>query len=145
MPVLLLLAACGGGDDAPEGEFRLPSSEADDHDTAYVAVVVADPPGDDLAEGAGEHVVIRNNADIRIDMGGWFLELPSGDRIPIGIGRQIDVGAELRVHPGPGETGDDAVFAGRERQGLPDEGGVVKLLDAAGAEVASFAYGAAAD
>lgn len=136
----LLLSACGGDDDLPEGTYRLPSSEIDERTTAYIAEVVAAPPGDDLAPGAGEHVVIRNNAGIRIDMGGWVIEDGDGDRLPLGIGRQIDVGAELRVHPGPGETGDDAVFAGLDAELLDDDGDVVRLLDAAGSEVMSFRY-----
>lgn len=139
---LSLLSGCGGGDDPPpEGTFELPESEAEGYDTAYIAAVVADPPGDDLTRGAGEHVVIRNNASIRIDMGGWWIDA-GGERLPLGIGRQIDVGTELRVHVGPGETGDDAVFVGLDEPVLDDDGGTVVLRDAAGSEVARFRYGA---
>lgn len=138
--VALLSVACSD-DSTPtaDGTYVLPSDEAEGYPTAYIAQVVADPPGDDLAEGAGEHVVIANNATIRIDMGGWFLEV-DGERLPLGIGRQIDVGTELRVHPGPGTTGDDAVFVGLEDEVLDDDGGEVLLLDAAGSEVAAFRY-----
>lgn len=134
------LTACGDDEPAAEpGIYRLPADEADDHETAYVAAVVADPPGDDLADGGGEHVVIANNADIRIDMGGWWLDVGS-ERLDLGIGRQIDVGAELRVHPGPGMTDDDAVFVGLDHEVLDDERGVVVLRDAAGDAVARFRY-----
>lgn len=137
--VVVLGAGCGGDAGTP-GTFELASAAAEEYSTAYVAVVVADPPGDDLAEGAGEYVVIRNNADIRIDMGGWWVDA-GGERLPLGIGRQIDVGTGLRVHPGPGETNEGAVFAGLDREVLDDDGGVVVLRDAAGSEVARFAYG----
>ncbi|MFP5322955.1 MAG: lamin tail domain-containing protein [Acidimicrobiia bacterium] len=135
-----LLAACDGGEEAVEpGTFVLPGEAAERYDTAYIAELVADPPGDDLAEGGGEHVVIANNATIRIDMGGWWLEV-GDERLPLGIGRQIDVDAELRVHPGPGETGEDAVFLGLDQEVLHDDAGTVVLKDAAGTEVARFDY-----
>lgn len=135
------LAACGDAG-APAGTYELSCSEADGYPTAYVETVVADPEGDDLAEGAGEHVVIANNATIRIDMGGWWLDV-DGERLPLGIGRQIDVGTKLRVHPGPGETTEEAVFVGLDQEVLDDDGGVVVLRDAAGSEVATFRYGTA--
>ena len=136
-----LLAGCGDDDGAPEAEgtFELPSEEAGQYPTAYIARVVADAPGDDLEEGAGEHVVIANNATIRIDMGGWWLEV-GGERLPLGIGRQIDVGTELRVHSGPGETDEEAVFVGLDTEVLDDAGGTVVLRDSAGTEVATFEY-----
>lgn len=145
--LLLVLGAGCGDDDAPAAEpgtYRIADDEAEQHETAYVAAVVADPPGDDLAEGAGEHVVIANNADIRIDMGGWWLDVGS-QRLDLGIGRQIDPGAELRVHPGPGTTDDDAVFLDLGAEVLHDERGVVVLRDAAGDAVARFRYSDAQD
>lgn len=138
---VVALTACGD-DGPPAGTYELPSSEANEYPTAYVETVVADPEGDDLAEGGGEHVVIANNATIRIDMGGWWLEVDD-ERLPLGIGRQIDVGTKLRVHPGSGETTEEAVFVGLDQEVLDDDGGVVVLRDAAGSEVATFRYGTA--
>lgn len=141
LTVAVLAAACGD-DDAPAtepGTYRIAAGEAEQYDTAYIAAVVADPPGDDLAEGAGEHVVIANKADIRIDMGGWWLDVGS-ERLDLGIGRQIDPGAELRVHPGPGTTDDDAIFLDLGTEVLDDDRGVVVLRDAAGDVVARFRY-----
>ena len=136
----LVFAGCADdGTTAEPGTFELPADRADRFPTAYITRVVADPPGDDLAEGAGEHVVIANNAEIRIDMGGWFLEV-DGERLPLGIGRQIDVGAELRVHTGTGTTDDDAVFVGLDEEVLDDDSGIVVLRDAFGGEVARFRY-----
>lgn len=107
--------------------------------TAYIARVVADPPGDDLAVGAGEHVVIRNNASIRIDMGDWYLDV-DGVRLPLGVGRQIEPRAELRIHPGPGTTTESAVFVGLDREVLGAERGTVSLRDPFGGEVSAFRY-----
>lgn len=137
--VLTVAAACGGEGDSGSGTYTLPREDAEAYETAYIAEVIADPPGDDLAEGGGEHVVIANNATIRIDMGGWWLEV-DGERLPLGIGRQIDVGTTLRVHPGSGETDEDAVFVGLDEEVLDDDVGTVVLLDAAGTEVARFEY-----
>ena len=135
------LAVAGCGEDAASSAvFELPSSEASDYPTAYVSAVAADPEGDDLTVDGGEHIVIANNADIRIDMGGWWIDV-DGERLPLGIGRQIDVGTELRVHPGPGETDEEAVFVGLDEEVLDDDAGVVVLRDAAGTEVARFEYG----
>jgi predicted small lipoprotein YifL len=132
--------ACGGG---REGPFELPTSEAAAYPTAYLAVVVADPAGDDLATGEGEHVVVRNNWDHRADLGGWWIEDADGHRLPLGVGRQLDPGAELEVHVACGDDGDEAVFACLDREVLDDDGEVLRLLDAGGGEVARFAYGTA--
>lgn len=139
--IALAVATVSCGDDqARTGTFELPSSEAEQYPTAYIAAVVADPPGDDLSPGGGEYVVIRNNASIRIDMGGWWIDT-GGARLPLEIGRQIDVDAELRVHPGSGDAGAGAVFVGLDEEALEDGGGVLVLRDSAGSQVSRFAYG----
>jgi len=138
--LMAVVVACGDDDPAPAGTFTLPTEEAASYSTAYIAEVVADPPGDDLAEGAGEHVVIRNNADIRIDMGDWGVVV-EGQRLSLGPGRQIDPDAEVRLHIGRGEDTGDAVFAGAAEEMLDDEDGLVILEDAGRGEVARFRYG----
>lgn len=133
-----LTIGCSG---AVEDPFSLPESEAEQYSTAYMSRVNPAPDGDDLAEGGGEFVVIEQNADIRVDMGGWYIEDADGNRLNLGIGRQIDPGAELRVYSGCGESIDEAVFACAGVEVLDDEGDVLTLRDSAGAEVARFAYG----
>lgn len=140
---LVLMIASGCIDDreaSEEGRYRLPAAQAAAYETAYIAEVVADPPGDDLAKGAGEHVVIRNNADIRIDMGDWGVVV-DGQRLSLGTGRQIDPDAEVRLHVGPGEDSDDTVFAGLPTELLEDDEGLVVLEDAGRGEVSRFRYG----
>ena len=57
------VAGCG----AEQDPFTLPDDQAEQYATAYLLRVEPAPDGDDLAEGAGEYVVIANNADIRVD------------------------------------------------------------------------------
>lgn len=138
--VLAFMAVAGcGGEDLPAGTYRLPNARAKEYPTAYIARVVADPPGDDLADGAGEHVVIRNNADIRIDMGDWGVVI-NGQRLSLGTGRQIDPDGEVRLHVGAGEDTRYTVFADHPRELLGDDGLVI-LEDAGRNEVARFRYG----
>lgn len=132
-----LLSGCSGGQDP----LALPESEAEQYPTAYLSRVEPAPKGGDLAEGGGEFVVVEQNADIRIDMGGWYIEDDDGNRLPLGIGRQIDVGSELRVYSSCGESTDEAVFACSDVEVLDDGGDVLTLRDSAGGEVAVFAYG----
>jgi hypothetical protein len=138
---LLLVAGCGG----PSGVYDLDVAAVDQLPSAYIATVVADPEGDDLTPGAGEHVVLRNTLDIRNDLGGWWVEDADGNRLQVGIGTQIDPGEELRVHTACGEDTAEAVFNCLETEVLGDDGDVLVLRDAAGTEVHRFAYGRAAD
>lgn len=136
---LLLIGSCSSSSDAlvlPESE-----AEAEQYPTAYLSRVEPAAEGDDLAEGAGEFVVIEQNADIRVDMGGWWIDDADGNRLSLGIGRQIDVGAELRVYSSCGESSEEAVFACVGSEVLDDTGDVLTLRDSAGGEVAVFAYG----
>ena len=141
--VLVVVAGCGDG--AGPGTFTLPGDQVKEHDTSYIATVVADPAGDDLAEGVGEHLVIRSNFDHRTDMGGWDVEDSDGNRLPLGIGRQLDAGAELRVYSSCGEGTDEAVYACLDEPVLDDDGDIVKLVDSGGTEVMRFAYGTEAE
>lgn len=124
-----------------EDPFSLPASEAGQYPTAYMSRVEPAPEGDDFAEGGGEFVVIEQNADIRVDMGGWYVEDADGNRLDLGIGRQIDPGAKLRVYSSCGESTDEAVFACSEVEVLDDQGDVLTLRDSAGGEVAVLPYG----
>ena len=132
-----LVSGCSSGEDP----FTLPESEAEQYPTAYLSRVGPAPQGDDLVEGGGEYVVVEQNSDIRIDMGGWYIEDADGNTLPLGIGRQIDVGSELRVYSSCGESSDAAVFACVGTEVLDDAGDTLTLRDSAGGEVAVFPYG----
>jgi hypothetical protein len=105
--------------------------------SAYIATVVADPEGDDLAPGAGEHVVLRNSLDVRNDLGGGGLRM--------GTATDCRSASGTRVHTACGEDTAEAVFNCLETEVLGDDGDVLVLRDAAGTEVHRFAYGRAAD
>ena len=122
-------------------ELVLPGSAAEQYEGAYMARVTPAPAGDDMAERDGEYVVVENKADIRYDVGGWYIEDADGNRLNLGIGRQIEVGGELRVYSSCGESTDEAVFACAEDEVLDDKSDVLTLRDSAGGEVAEFAYG----
>lgn len=129
----VVLSACSAGN----GTYTLPDDEAERYDTAYIAAVAPQGTAQD-----GEHLVLRNRHEIvRADLGGWWIEDADGERIPIPFSRQIDPGEDLRVHTGTGEDGDDAIHAGLTGDVLDDDGDVLILRDAAGTEVARFAYG----
>ena len=139
---IALLAACSG---SAENSWSLSESETEQYPTAYLSRVDPAPEGDDLEEGAGEFVVVKQNAHIRVDMGGWYIEDTDGNRLNLGINRQIDVGAQLRVYSSCGESTDDAVFACVGAEVLDDEGDVLTLRDSAGGEVALLPYGTERD
>ena len=61
--------------------------------------------------------------------------------LPVRVGRQIDVGAQLRVHTSFGEDSEQAVFVCLDGEALNDQSGTVMLFDAAGTEVAPLKYG----
>ncbi|GAB2739145.1 lamin tail domain-containing protein [Nocardioides pakistanensis] len=138
---LVLAGLAAGCSDDLSDELSLSGTEAEAYATAYLSQVEPAPEGDDLADGAGEYVVIEQNADIRVDMGGWYIEDADGNRLSLGIGRQIDPGAELRVYSSCGESSDEAVFVCADQEVLDDEGDVLTLRDSAGGEVATFTYG----
>lgn len=133
---LIMLAGCGEEQDP----LTLPDDQAEQYATAYLLRVEPAPDGDDLTDGGGEYVVIANNADIRVDMGGWYIDDAAGNRLNLGIGRQIDVGAELRVYSSCGESTEQAVFACVGAEVLDDQGDVLTLRDSAGTEVAELRY-----
>jgi micrococcal nuclease len=137
--LLVAVAVVAGCTSATPGVFE--PEAVDEGATAYIARVVADPEGDDLAEGAGEHVVISHDLEIRNDLGGWWIENADGQRLNLGIGTQIDPGESLQVHTGCGEPDGTAVFNCLDEEVLGDAGDVLVLRDAAGAEVDRFAYG----
>lgn len=64
----------------------------------------------------------------------------AGNRLKLGLGRQIEVGAKLRVYSRCGETTEEAVFACVGVEVLGDQGDVPTFWDSAGTEVAELRY-----
>ncbi|MGH3441959.1 MAG: lamin tail domain-containing protein [Nitriliruptorales bacterium] len=140
LPLCAAMLAGSCGSPGTPGTHTLPADEAAQYLTAYIAVVVADPPGDDLEPGGGEHVVVRNNWDHRADLGGWAIEDRDGNRLPIPFSVQIDPDAELRFFTGNGEDTDADFFAGLDHEVLDDDGDTLRLLDSSDKEVAAMTY-----
>jgi hypothetical protein len=90
-------------------------------------------------------VVVSNNASIRTDMGGWYVEDADGNSLPLGIGTQVDEGAQLRLYSACGENTAEKIFACADTEVLDDGGETLTLHDSAGGEVAQFAYGDATE
>lgn len=97
---------------------------------------------------ANERVEVRTDArathGVPVDLSGWKLELPRGDAWVIPDGTVIDEAHPLRVLVGDGEDArlDDAVLRHLPGADLfPDDGGVVRLIDANGRLVSLFGYG----
>ena len=135
-----VVAGCNAEASGQE-EILLPETAAKQYTDAYMARVVPASGEDDLAKGAGEFVVLVNPADFPTAVGGWYIEDADGNRLNLGIGRQIKEGGELLVYSSCGESTDEAVFACAEREVLGDEGDVLTLRDSAGSDAAEFAYG----
>jgi hypothetical protein len=144
--VFAALAGCSSeSGSGSAGEFELPEGEAEQYRSAYLSKVVAGPEGEDLAEGGGEFVLLSNNASIRTDLGGWYVEDADRNRLPLGIGTQVDEGAQLRLYSACGENTAEKIFACADAEVLDDLGDTLTLYDSAGGEVAQFAYGDAAE
>ncbi|MDN6168548.1 MAG: lamin tail domain-containing protein [Micrococcaceae bacterium] len=94
-----------------------------------ISEAVNDPPGDDVAFDAGEHVVIRNASDHAIDASGVLLRDAANNTLRVGAGYRIPPGGELRVHTGPGTNTATAYFNGGSASILNKGGDSVALWD----------------
>ena len=136
---VLTLLSCGG-DDGPTS-FTRSDDDLEGHQGVYVAEVLPAPDGSDVADGAGEYVVLRSTLDIRDDVGFWGIEV--GDEVlRLPPSTVIPKGGELRVYSGPGRDSETEIHGGRTEELLPDETGTVRVLDAGGGEADRFRYGA---
>jgi hypothetical protein len=106
-----------------------------------IADVVADPPGDDVAFGAGEFVRLDNIGPRVAAVGGWRLEDAAGHRLPIPRGYEIPPEGSLFVHTGPGDQSAERCFAGRRKAVWNNRGGdTVRLVSPSGRLLDSFSY-----
>lgn len=96
-------------------------------DAVTIQAVVHNPPGDDLAVGAGEHVVISGPPGT--DLAGWTLKDTSArNRFTFPAGARIPDGGVLRIHTPCGEPTPDALFWCRTGAGVWNNGGDVAFL-----------------
>lgn len=109
-------------------------------ETVVVEHIEFNPAGDDVAYGAGEHVVLRNVTDQPVDVSGWYLRDQVSNKIVVGNGYVIPAGGVLRVHTGPGDNDADSYFNGWTRSVWNNTGDSAALHRADGTIVDLYAY-----
>jgi hypothetical protein len=95
-----------------------------------------DPAGPDVVH---EHVVIRNNEDQPLDLGGWKLVDRAGHELTLPA-RTLQPGEEVRIWSGEGQSDEKNVFWGRKQAVWNNAGDLVQLVNPSGEEVVSFEY-----
>jgi hypothetical protein len=109
--------------------------------SVVIGDVVADPPGQDVAFGAGEFVRLDNIGPRTAAVGGWRLEDAADHRLLIPRGHEIPPGGSLFVHTGPGDPSPGRCFAGRRKAVWNNRGGdTVRLVSFNGRLLDSFSY-----
>jgi hypothetical protein len=103
--------------------------------------LVADPPGDDVAYGAGEYVRLDNLGTRRADLAGWRLMDEANHRLRIPPGYEIPVEGSLFVHTSRGPREPQRFFAGRRRAVWNNRvGDTARLYNAEGQLVDTYGY-----
>ncbi len=97
-----------------------------------ISELVQNPPGDDLAEGAGEYVAISGPPGT--SLAGWLLkDTSAGNRYPFPKGTVLPEGGVLRIYTACGEAAPDRLFWCRKGAGVWNNGGdTAFLLDPSG-------------
>lgn len=104
----------------------------------FVYQVNADPPGDDLAPGAGEYVhLTTSTAKVPRDVTGYYLQDASGNRLTLGA-RVVERG--LVVHTGPGENDERNEYNHLTTAVLDNGGDVISIHAPDGELVDSCTY-----
>lgn len=111
--------------------------------SAYVAplrlAIQADPAGRDVQ---AEHVLLHNEGDSVVDLGGWTLR--DAARRPhvygFAAGRRLAAGATLRLWSGRGKDDADNAYWGRRAAVWNNTGDVAVLCDPEGAERARASW-----
>ena len=91
---------------------------------------INDVPGNDLQPETGEHVILTNNGNRTIDVGGYVLRDAANNVLRIGKGFKLTPGAELRVYSGPGTNTAEAFYLGGDTAVLNNGGDSLGLWTA---------------
>ncbi|GAA3326247.1 glycerophosphodiester phosphodiesterase family protein [Paeniglutamicibacter sulfureus] len=104
-----------------------------------ISNAINDVPGNDLQPETGEHVILTNNGNRTIDVGGYVLRDAANNILRIGKGFKLTPGAELRVYSGPGTNTAEAFYLGGETAVLNNGGDSLGLWTAKGQLADTFA------
>lgn len=130
----LALAGCGRGESAEEtGLYEIADGEANGYDTAFIAAVQVPTEEED------GYILLRNNWDNQADLGGWAIEGRRGRVFPLPPSTFMEPEGELRIHLTAGDSDSDDLYMETDEEILPWDR--LRLVDAAGDEVARFTYG----
>lgn len=102
--------------------------------------VEADPPGDDLAPGAGEYVELRSDWCENVPLDGWHLRDDAGNVIRIADGYLLRPQQTMRVYTGPGSRTEENYYAGRDTEVWDNAGDTATLYAPEDAEADRFSY-----
>jgi hypothetical protein len=91
-----------------------------------------------------EYVVLGNEGDELLDLGGAVVDFDDGQRYELPDGTVLEPGATLTVRTGVGEDTEDERYAGFRAPVLNNEGDTVRVRNSAGDVIAIKAYGLAA-
>lgn len=105
--------------------------------------VVSNPPGDDLAFGAGEYVELSGPPGM--SLAGWTLkDRSASNRYHFASGTSLPDSGRLRLYTACGPAAPDRLFWCRSRAGVWNNGGdTAWLLDPSGNTVSYMSYGGA--
>ncbi|MDO2934564.1 glycerophosphodiester phosphodiesterase family protein [Paeniglutamicibacter sulfureus] len=104
-----------------------------------ISNAINDVPGNDLQPETGEHVILTNNGNRTIDVGGYVLRDAANNILRIGKGFKLTPGAELRVYSGPGTNTAETFYLGGETAVLNNGGDSLGLWTAKGQLADTFA------
>jgi hypothetical protein len=88
-----------------------------------------------------EYVVLGNEGDETLDLGGAAVDFDDGQRYELPDGTVLEPGATLTVRTGVGDDTDDELHAGFRAPVLNNEGDTVRVRNSAGDVIAIKAYG----
>lgn len=115
-------------------------SKASPYDWPLHLTLHADPAGVDLQ---AEHVVLHNDADHALELGGWSIT-DAAPRRPhryvFSTGRLLPAGAVLRLYSGRGTDSAGRLYWGRRQAVWNNTGDLALLLDPDGVERARVAH-----
>ncbi|SFR89582.1 micrococcal nuclease [Halomicrobium zhouii] len=102
--------------------------------------VVADAPGNDNENLNGEFVVLTNDGDESLDIGGWTVGDEAGREYTFPDGASVAAGGSVRLYSGSGTDNETAYFWAANGAVWNNDGDAVTVRNEDGAVVARESY-----